>query len=182
MKSMAMGFALAVIMASASTVNAAFLTKGSTSVAGNNVNYAVKQVGVDFHYFYQIDAPVVQFTKGLFVASNQFESASLDNDLTINLAAETIDYAAGSTQNKSFLVFDPNNGAGIGGFQVGSRPTELLTAISKQSWRMGTATINVGGVAHSFSAPVPVPVPPAFALVALGLPFVGMLRRKFSRK
>jgi hypothetical protein len=87
---------------------------------------------------------------------------SLSTDLSLLPDSVTFNFAAGN----------PN------------RPSPVLYFVSENAPGLGDILIGLEVPGKCFAAgqvPVPIPVPPALALIGLGLPFVGMLKKRMSR-
>jgi hypothetical protein len=186
----------------ASVCQAGFVTSGTQSASGRSVQYAVwkndgSSLGLaissslnDFVYLYQVLSPSTPPTNDFtIIAGTPSFTMGVVNGSVFSGATT---FAAGATQTSTV-------GGSVGTLAsfnispfVGSGPSSgIMYLVSTFGPGLGSLTLgtppSLGGTV-TFIGPVPavpesaeaVPLPPALLLMAIGMPLVGLIRRRKS--
>ncbi len=183
---------------------AAFVSAGTLTSGMRSVQYAVYQrdsmstapLGIslalnDYVYLYQVLAPSIPPTESLAItAGTPNFSMGVVNGMVFgpnpsNVPSMT-NFVAGSTNTSAISgQFGLVGNFNISPAVTSSPASGIMYLISSFGPGTGSlmlsAPLGSGGDPLTLQGPVPVPLPPALALMMLGLPMVGLIRRRLSK-
>jgi hypothetical protein len=148
-----------------------------SAYTANGFNVAAGKFGY-FYQFSSLTAPIVS-SLSFLVNPADITIGVIDNKV-LDVSGVPTATATASTDMTLYNLTPTSIDFGIV-FPTAPLDSAIMVLTSTRGLTLGTINVTGFGGSGIISAPVPVPVPPAIALMMLGLPMVGLIRRRLSK-